>query len=81
MPLPENIIILFYWTTPFDVIGMDPITDANLTRHKKLFCDHDIINIENLCNLDQCGSDLFWFFALPLKWKDAGAVALTENNR
>ena len=71
MPLPENIIILFYWTAPFDVIGMDPITDANLTRHKKLFCDHDIINIENLCNLDQCGSDLFWFFALPLKWKDA----------
>ena len=60
----------------FDVIGMDPITDANLTRHKKLFCDHDIINIENLCILDQCGSDLFCFFALPLKWKDARRCAV-----
>ncbi len=28
-----------------------------------------MINIENLCNLDKCGNDLFWFFALPLKWK------------
>ena len=45
----------------FDVIGLDPIADENLTRHKKLFREKDIVNIENLCNLDQCGDDLFWF--------------------
>jgi len=51
----------------FDVIGIDPITDVNLTRHKKLFRDCDIVNIENLKNLDLCGSDLFWFSCFPLK--------------
>ena len=60
----------------FDVIGMDPISDTNLPRHKKLFCEHDVINIENLCNLDKCGNDLFWFFALPLKWKNADGAPL-----
>ena len=44
----------------FDVIGLDPIADGNLTRHKKLFQTRDIINIENLCNLGLCGNDLFW---------------------
>ena len=39
----------------------------NLTRHKKLFRDCDIVNIENLKNLDLCGSDLFWFSCFPLK--------------
>ena len=60
----------------FDVIGMDPIPDTNLPRHKKLFYEHDVINIENLCNLDKCGNDLFWFFALPLKWKNADGAPL-----
>ncbi|MDD5938866.1 MAG: cyclase family protein [Clostridiales bacterium] len=55
----------------FDVIGVDPIPDEALTRHKKLFRDHEIVNIENLKNLGQCGGDLFWFFALPLKQADA----------
>ena len=50
----------------FDVIGLDPIADENLTRHKKLFEACDIVNIENLKNLDQCGSDLFWFSCYPL---------------
>ena len=54
----------------FDVIGLDPIADTNLTRHKKLFRSRDIVNIENLCNLGQCGSDLFWFICFPLKLKD-----------
>ena len=54
----------------FDVIGLDPIADTNLTRHKKLFRSRDIVNIENLCNLGQCGSDLFWFSCFPLKLKD-----------
>ena len=54
----------------FDVIGLDPIADGNLTRHKKLFQTRDIINIENLCNLGFCGNDLFWFSCFPLKIRD-----------
>lgn len=51
----------------FDVIGLDPIADVDLTRHKELFRDMDIVNIENLKNLGQCGEDLFWFSCFPLK--------------
>ena len=51
----------------FDVIGIDPIYDVNLTRHKRLFENCEIVNIENLKNLDLCGSDLFWFSCFPLK--------------
>lgn len=51
----------------FDVIGLDPIADENLPRHKKLFKDCDIINIENLKDLDLCGNDLFWFSCFPLR--------------
>ena len=51
----------------FDVIGLDPIADENLTRHKKLFMDTDIVNIENLKNLEKCGNTLFWFSCFPLK--------------
>ncbi|HKK94859.1 MAG TPA: cyclase family protein [Anaerovoracaceae bacterium] len=55
----------------FDVIGLDPISDDNLTRHKKLFKEKDIVNIENLKNLDQCGGGLFWFSCYPLLLKDS----------
>ena len=51
----------------FDVIGLDPIADQHLTWHKKLFSARDIVNIENLKNLDQCGDDLFWFSCFPLR--------------
>lgn len=51
----------------FDVIGLDPIAGAGLTRHKALFKEKDILNIENLCNLEQCGNELFWFGCFPLK--------------
>lgn len=51
----------------FDVMGIDPIADENLTLHKKLFANKRILNIENLKNLDLCGSDLFWFSCFPLK--------------
>ena len=54
----------------FDVIGLDPIADVNLTRHKRLFREKDIVNIENLCNLEQCGSGLFWFGCFPLRLDD-----------
>ena len=55
----------------FDVIGLDPIADENLTRHKKLFAEKDIVNIENLKSLDQCPTGLFWFSCYPLKLADA----------
>ena len=32
----------------FDVIGLDPIADVSLTRHKRLFESSKIVNIENL---------------------------------
>ncbi len=51
----------------FDVIGLDPIADVNLTRHKKLFKECDIVNIENLKDLELCGEDLFMFSCFPLK--------------
>lgn len=51
----------------FDVIGLNPVHDNNLTRHKALFKDTDIVNIENLTHLEQCGDELFWFSCFPLK--------------
>lgn len=51
----------------FDVIGLDPIADENLTRHRRLFAEKDIVNIENLRNLDQCGGELFSFSCFPLR--------------
>lgn len=51
----------------FDVIGLDPIADIDLTRHKELFRDTEIVNIENLKNLELCGDGLFWFSCFPLK--------------
>ena len=51
----------------FDVIGLEPVNDVNLIRHKKLFENSQIVNIENLKNLELCGSDLFWFSCFPLK--------------
>ena len=60
----------------FDVIGLDPIHYDHLKRHKQLLGEKEIINIENLCNLDKCGGDLFPFACLPLKYENAdGAPA------
>lgn len=68
----------------FDVIGIDPVSDGNLTRHKMLLSERDIVIIENLTNLDKIGEGLFTFAALPLKYKDADgapirAVAIIEE--
>ena len=60
----------------FDVIGLDPIADENLTRHKKLFRKKDIINIENLKNLELCGKELFWFSCFPLKINDCDGAPI-----
>lgn len=55
----------------FDTIGLDPIADANLTRHKKLLAGNAAVVIENLKNLDRLGSGLFTLCALPLLYRDA----------
>jgi len=55
----------------FDYIGIDPMWDEALTLHKKLFNVMDIVIIENLTNLGQCGDDIFLFCALPLKYKNS----------
>ena len=54
----------------FDYIGLDPIDDEDLPRHKMLFRDTDIVNLENLANLDQCGSEPFNFSCFPLRIAD-----------
>lgn len=63
----DHILAGSYKGIGFDVIGLDPIADANLTRHKKLFAHKDIVNIENLKALDKCPAGLFWFSCYPLK--------------
>lgn len=55
----------------FDTMGIDPISDISLYRHKKLFKNKQIINIENLANLDKCGEGLFSFSCFPLKLENA----------
>ncbi|GFZ31412.1 cyclase [Clostridium zeae] len=67
-----------------DVIGIDPIADENLTLHKKLFAETEIVVIENLNNLKKVGNDLFTLCALPLKYENADgapirAIAILEN--
>ena len=54
-----------------DTIGVDPIADAHLSIHRRLFQDHEIVVMENLANLDQIGDGLFTLFALPLRYQDA----------
>ena len=60
----------------FDVIGLDPIADFKLVRHNKLFKETDIVNIENLCNLEQCGSELFMLSCFPLKIGDSDGAPI-----
>jgi len=60
----------------FDVIGLDPIGDGNLPRHKKLFAHKEIVNIENLCHLELCGPGLFWFSCFPLKIADSDGAPI-----
>ena len=65
-------------------IGIDPIADKGLTRHRLLLSQRDIVIIENLTNLDKIGEGLFLFAALPLKYENADgapvrAVAMPEE--
>lgn len=52
-----------------DTISIDPM--ASLVTHRRLFENREMVVIENLTNLDQLGDELFWFFALPLKFENA----------
>lgn len=68
----------------FDTIGIDPIRDENLTIHKRLFENNEMVIIENLMNLGKVGINLFTLIALPLKHKDADgspirALAMLEE--
>jgi len=59
-----------------DVIGLDPISDENLTIHRKLFAETDIVVIENLTHLGEVGNELFTFCALPLKYKNSDGAPI-----
>ncbi len=64
----------------FDVIGLDPIADLNLTLHKKLFEAADMVVIENLCNLDRVEEETegkaFTLIATPIKYKNADGAPI-----
>ncbi len=64
----------------FDVIGLDPISDLNLTLHKKVFGASDMVIIENLCNLEQVeettGGKTFTLIATPIKYKNADGAPI-----
>jgi len=69
-----------------DVIGLDPIADENLTIHRKLFAEADIVVIENLTRLEEVGNELFLFCALPLKYENSDgapirAIAIIEDKQ
>ncbi|AOY78060.1 cyclase family protein [Clostridium formicaceticum] len=59
-----------------DVIGIDPISDENLTIHRKLFAETDIVIIENLTGLGEIGNELFTFCALPIKYDNSDGAPI-----
>ncbi|MBE6551536.1 MAG: cyclase family protein [Ruminococcaceae bacterium] len=60
----------------FDTFGPDPVDHDQIKRHKKLFLAINMINIENLCNLEECGNEIFNLAALPIKTENSdGAPA------
>lgn len=64
----------------FDVIGLDPITDLNLTLHKRVFGKADMVIIENLCHLDMVEEETrggeFTLIATPIKYKNADGAPI-----
>jgi kynurenine formamidase len=59
-----------------DTIGIDPISDENLTIHKKLLVETDIVIIENLTGLNKVLNGLFTFCALPIKFKNSDGAPI-----
>ena len=67
----------------FDTISLDPIN--KLERHRYLFSQKAIINIENLKNLHLCGNGTFEFVCLPIKVENSDgapcrAIAMIGDN-
>lgn len=65
--LLDFIIDRHYKGIGFDVISLDSVFPPSLERHKRLFESRNMINIENLCNLECFGDQLFTFCCFPLK--------------
>ena len=60
----------------FDTIGLDPVSDTNLSLHRRLLKDREIVIIENLKNLETICGQICTLYCLPLKYKGAdGAPA------
>ncbi|HYE81617.1 MAG TPA: cyclase family protein [Clostridia bacterium] len=59
-----------------DVIGIDPVSDENLTIHKKLLYGSEIVVVENLTRLGEIGNDLFTFCALPIKYDNSDGAPI-----
>lgn len=53
----------------FDTISLDPVN--KLDRHRRLFSQKEIINIENLKNLHLCGNEVFELVCLPIKTENS----------
>ena len=58
-----------------DVISIEDIESEDLPMHHKVL-KNNLVIIENLCNLDQIGSDLFTFCALPLKFINSDGASV-----
>lgn len=68
----------------FDTIGLDPISDANLTLHKRILGENKTVIIENLRNLEELVDKSFTLCALPLNIEEADgspirAIAMCEE--
>lgn len=59
-----------------DVISVDPISDENLTMHKKLLHKTDMIIMENLTCLEKVGKELFTLCALPIKYNNSDGAPI-----
>ncbi|MBQ9985183.1 MAG: cyclase family protein [Oscillospiraceae bacterium] len=68
----------------FDTIGLDPISDANLTLHKRILGENRTVIIENLTNLEKLIGKSFTLCAFPLNIENADgspirAMAMCEE--
>lgn len=68
-----------------DNIGLDPIADVDLNLHHFMLENENIVIMENLCNLDLIGQEVFLLVALPLKFENSDgapirAIAILEKS-
>ena len=60
----------------FDTIGLDSISNTELTLHHKILSTNATVIIENLCNLEQLGHEIFTFVGLPLKFENSDGAPI-----